>query len=123
MSRVADANTPEKGPMNTSSAPEAPAPEEASPNPLKAAASAAQFQLLSDVEVEITLEIGRKRLRIADILKLSPGQTVELDKVAGEMLDIFVNGQLLGRGEAVVVGDHYGVRITELASKATRGSR
>ena len=72
------------------------------------------FQLLSDVEVEITLEIGRRRMRIADVLKLAAGQTLELFKSAGDPLDIYVNGRLLGRGEAVVVGDRYGVRITEL---------
>jgi len=78
------------------------------------------LDLLKDVEVEITLEIGRRRLRIADVLKLSTGQTLELSKAAGEPLDIFVNGRLLGRGEAIVMGDRYGVRITELASPTSR---
>jgi flagellar motor switch protein FliN/FliY len=72
------------------------------------------MSLLRDVEVEITLEIGRRRMRIADVLKLATGQTLELAKAAGEPLDIFVNGRLLGRGEAVVLGDRYGVRITEI---------
>jgi len=71
---------------------------------------------LKDVQVELTLEIGRRRMRIADVLKLSTGQTLELAKAAGEPLDIFVNGKLLGRGEAVVVGDRYGVRITEIVA-------
>lgn len=75
------------------------------------------FSLLNDVEVEVTLEIGRRRFRIADVLKLAVGQTLELAKAAGEPLDVFVNGQLLGRGEAVVVGDRYGVRITEFVAK------
>jgi flagellar motor switch protein FliN/FliY len=83
--------------------------------------SPASLELLQDVEVEITLEIGRRRLRIADVLKLSTGQTLELAKAAGEPLDIFVNGRLLGRGEAIVVGDRYGVRITEIASPEPRG--
>lgn len=74
------------------------------------------FHVLRDVEVEITVEIGRSRRRIADVLRLQPGQTIELSKVAGEPVDIYVNDQLLGRGEAVVLGDRYGVRITELAS-------
>src|SRR5580658_6965428 len=82
----------------------------------------ASMDLLKDVEVEITLEIGRRRLRIADVLKLTTGQTLELAKAAGEPLDIFVNGRLLGRGEAVVAGDRYGVRITEIvASPADEG--
>ncbi|MDO9021147.1 MAG: flagellar motor switch protein FliN [Deltaproteobacteria bacterium] len=74
------------------------------------------YHLLRDVEVEITVEIGRRHMRIADVLKLTPGQTLSLSKSAGEPLDLYVNGRLLGRGEAVVVGDHYGVRITELIS-------
>jgi flagellar motor switch protein FliN/FliY len=74
------------------------------------------YHLLRDVEVEITLEIGRRRMRIADVLKLAPGQTLSLSKAAGEPLDLYINGRLLGRGEAIVVGDRYGVRITELAS-------
>ncbi len=72
------------------------------------------FALLKDVEVELTLEIGRRRMKIDEILRLTTGATIELSKAAGEPIDIYVNGQLLGRGEAVVVGDRYGVRITEL---------
>ncbi len=74
------------------------------------------YHVLRDVEVEVTVEIGRTRRRIADVLRLAPGQTVELGKNAGEPVDIYVNGQLLGRGEAVVLGDRYGVRITEITS-------
>ena len=73
--------------------------------------------LLHDVEVEVTLEIGRRRMRIADVRKLGPGQTLELDKQAGEPLELFVNGRLIGRGEAIVVGDRYGVRITEIVGE------
>jgi flagellar motor switch protein FliN/FliY len=83
--------------------------------------SPGSLDMLKDVEVEITLEIGRRRLRIADVLKLSRGQTLELSKAAGEPLDIFVNGRLLGRGEAIVMGDRYGVRITEIVTPGTRG--
>lgn len=74
------------------------------------------FKLLRDVEVEVTLEIGRRRMKIADVLKLKAGQNLDLPKGAGEPLDILVNGQLLARGEAIVVGDRYGVRITEFAA-------
>jgi flagellar motor switch protein FliN/FliY len=80
------------------------------------------LDLLKDVEVEVTLEIGRRRLRIAEILKLSAGQMLELSKAAGEPLDIFVNGRLLGRGEAIVMGDRYGVRITEIMAPGGRSS-
>jgi flagellar motor switch protein FliN len=82
----------------------------------------ASMDLLKNVEVEVTLEIGRRRLRIADILKLTAGQTVELSKAAGEPLDVFVNGRLLGRGEAIVVGDRYAVRITEIVQPGRSGS-
>ncbi len=77
---------------------------------------AAALGLLRDVEVEVTLEIGRKRMKIGDLLKLGTGQTLELDKSAGEPLEIMVNGRLIGRGEAVVLGDRYGLRITEIVS-------
>jgi flagellar motor switch protein FliN/FliY len=83
----------------------------------------AAFQMLKDVEVEVTLEIGRRRMKIEDVLRLGTGATVELNKAAGEPIDIYVNGQLLGRGEAVVVGDRYGVRITELLSPDQLGGR
>ena len=77
---------------------------------------AAALGLLRDVEVEVTLEIGRKRMKIGELLKLGTGQTLELDKSAGEPLEIMVNGRLIGRGEAVVLGDRYGLRITEIVS-------
>lgn len=70
--------------------------------------------LLRDVEVEVTLEIGRKRMKIGDLLRLGTGQMLELEKAAGEPLEIVVNGRLIGRGEAVVMGDRYGLRITEI---------
>jgi flagellar motor switch protein FliN/FliY len=99
--------------------PNNPSPSAATnPEPASAPAppGAGPMFLLHDVQVELTLEIGRRRMRIADVLKLSTGQTLELAKAAGEPLDIFVNGKLLGRGEAVVVGDRYGVRITEIVA-------
>ena len=80
------------------------------------APAAAALGLLRDVEVEVTLEIGRKRMKIGDLLRLGAGQTLELDKAAGEPLEIVVNGRLIGRGEAVVVGDRYGLRITEIVA-------
>ena len=72
--------------------------------------------LLRDVEVELTLEIGRRRMKISEVVKLGPGRTVELEKMAGEPLELLVNGRLIGRGEAVVVGDRYGIRITEIVT-------
>ncbi|MBI4952588.1 MAG: flagellar motor switch protein FliN [Myxococcales bacterium] len=74
------------------------------------------YWLLRDVHVELTLEIGRRRMRVAEVLKLGVGHTLELNKAAGEPVDVYVNGQLLGRGEPIVVGDRYGVRLTELVA-------
>lgn len=67
-----------------------------------------------DVPVELTVELGRKRLKISEVLRLGPGSVLELTKVNGEPLDIFVNDRLVARAEAVVVGERYGVRITEV---------
>ena len=78
--------------------------------------------LLRDVEVEVTLEIGRKRMKIGDLLRLGTGQTLELEKAAGEPLEIVVNGRIIGRGEAVVLGDRYGLRITQIISSPTEAA-
>jgi len=67
-----------------------------------------------DVPVEVTVELGRKRVRIGEVLRLGPGSVLELNKANGEPLDIYVNDRLIGRGEAVVVGERYGVRLTEV---------
>jgi flagellar motor switch protein FliN len=82
--------------------------------------SVTTMALLREVEVEITLEIGRKKMRIADVAKLGPGATLELDKQAGQPLELLVNGRLIGRGEAVVVGDRYAIRITEIVGQDGR---
>lgn len=67
-----------------------------------------------DVPVELTIELGRKNMKIAEVLRLGPGSVLELDKVSGEPLDIYVNNRLIARGEAVVIGERYGVRLTEV---------
>jgi flagellar motor switch protein FliN/FliY len=72
------------------------------------------LDFVMDVPVEVSVEIGRRRMRIADILRIGQGSVLELDKASGEPLDIYVNNRIVARGEAVVVGDHYGVRLTEI---------
>lgn len=67
-----------------------------------------------DVPVEVTVELGRKQVRIGDVLRLGPGSVLELSKANGEPLDIYVNNRLIARGEAVVVGERYGIRLTEV---------
>ncbi len=70
--------------------------------------------LLADVELELTVELGQSRRSLREILAMGPGSVLELDKHAGEAVDLLVNGQLVARGEVVVIGENYGVRITEL---------
>ena len=67
-----------------------------------------------DVPVEVTVELGRRRVRIGEVLRLGPGSILELSKANGEPLDIYVNDRLIARGEAVVIGERYGVRLTEV---------
>jgi flagellar motor switch protein FliN/FliY len=80
-----------------------------------------------DVPVEVTVEIGRRSMKIAELMRIGPGSVLELDKAAGEPLDVYVNNRRIARGEAVVVGDRYGVRLTEVLSfedvPAKQGSR
>ncbi|HMA94505.1 MAG TPA: flagellar motor switch protein FliN [Polyangiaceae bacterium] len=77
-----------------------------------------------DVPVELTVELGRKNVRIGDVLRLGPGSVLELTKANGEPLDIYVNNRLIARGEAVIVGERYGVRLTEVVvtDNAQRGT-
>jgi len=82
-----------------------------------------KFELLLDVPLEVAVELGRTRMTIQELLSLSPGSVVELDKVAGEPLDIVVNGRLVARGEAVVVNDKFGIRITDIVSRSERIAR
>jgi flagellar motor switch protein FliN/FliY len=84
---------------------------------------ARRLDLLLDVPLEVEVELGRTRMTIQDLLALGPGSVIELDKVAGEALDILVNDRLVARGEAVVVNDKFGVRITEIVSPQERIQR
>lgn len=77
--------------------------------------------LLEDVALQVTVELGRTHMPIREILDLSPGAIFELDKLAGEPVDILVNGKFFGKGEVVVIDENFGVRITEIANtRATR---
>lgn len=77
---------------------------------------AESMKLLYDVEMTLTAEIGRTKLAIHDVLDLSPGAVIELDRSAGSAADVMVNGRLIARGEIVVVDEEYGIRITEIVS-------
>ncbi len=82
-----------------------------------------KLDMLLDVPLDLSVELGRARMSIQDLLNLSPGSVIELDKVAGEPLDFIVNGRLVARGEAVVVNDKFGVRITDIISPSERIAR
>ena len=73
-----------------------------------------------DVRIELAVELGRRRVRISEVLAMGPGSVIEIPKSADEPLDIMVNDQLVARGEAVVIGERYGVRITEVVSPNER---
>ena len=75
---------------------------------------AGPIELLSDVEMGVTVELGRTRMLVRDILDLSPGSVIELDRAAGSPIDVMVNGTLIARGEVVVIDEEFGVRITEV---------
>jgi flagellar motor switch protein FliN/FliY len=91
--------------------------------PQTASESSRRLDMLLDVPLEVNVELGRTRMTIQDLLQLGPGSVIELDKVAGEALDILVNGRLVARGEAVVVNDKFGVRITDIVSPQERIQR
>ncbi len=73
-----------------------------------------------DVPVTITLEVGRARMPIRSLLQLNQGSVVELERGAGEALDVYVNGTLIAQGEVVVVNDRFGVRLTDVVSPSER---
>jgi flagellar motor switch protein FliN/FliY len=83
----------------------------------------ANLDLLMDVSMKVTVELGRARLKFRDVLNLSTGSVVELSKLTSEPVDIMVNGALLATGEVVVVDDHFAVRITKLLNRVERLKR
>ena len=84
-----------------------------------AAAAASSIELLKDVDLDVKIELGRVEMSVGEILKLSDGSVVELDKLAGDPVDILVNEQLVARGEVLVINDSFCVRINEIVSGVT----
>jgi flagellar motor switch protein FliN len=78
------------------------------------------IDMLRDVEMEVTCELGRTRMTVRQLLALAPGDVVELDRLAGSPADLLVNGTLLARGEVVVVDEAFGLRITEIVTRDAR---
>ena len=93
--------------------------------PTKVAAPESNFEergidLLLDIPLEVSVEVGRSRILVRDLLQLQEGSLVELDKLAGESLDLYVNARLIARGEAVVVNEKFGLRLTDVVSPSER---
>lgn len=80
----------------------------------------AHIEVIMDVPITLSLEIGRTRITIRDLLQLNPGSVVKLERMAGEPMDIMVNGCLIAKGEVVTVGEKFGVRIAEVVSPEER---
>ncbi|HEX7873707.1 MAG TPA: flagellar motor switch protein FliN [Sphingobium sp.] len=78
------------------------------------------FRMLADIPVRMSVEVGSTQLRLAEIMNLTEGSVVELDRQADELLDIMVNGTLVARGEVVTVNGRYGIRVVEIASTDAR---
>lgn len=75
---------------------------------------------LADVSLHVTVEVGRTKMTIQDLLQLGQGSVIELTKLAGEPLDIFINHKQVARGEAVIVNEKFGVRLTDIISPEDR---
>ena len=110
------ASTPSKEPERT----EPRRPLAASPSSAALNRDLIDLSLLMDVPLQVTVELGRTRMTVESLLRLSQGSVVELNRVAGEPLDIYVNNKLMARGEAVVVKEKFGVRITDVLNPEKR---
>ena len=78
------------------------------------------LDVILDVPVDISMEIGRTKISIRNLLKLNQGSVIELDRLAGEPMDVLVNGTLIAHGEVVVVNDKFGIRLTDVISPVER---
>jgi flagellar motor switch protein FliN/FliY len=76
---------------------------------------------LLDVTLQLTVELGNTQMTVRQVLDLQKGSVVELNRIAGDSVDVFVNGRLIARGEVVVVDDKFGVRVTELVASVSEG--
>ncbi|HYF73203.1 MAG TPA: flagellar motor switch protein FliN, partial [Nocardioides sp.] len=79
------------------------------------------IEMLHGVDMEVTVEIGRARLTVRELLDLAPGAVLELDRAAGSPADLLVNGRLIARGEVVVIDEDFGLRITEIVTDSAAG--
>ena len=82
----------------------------------KNTAAISNLRLLENIEVKLTVEVGNTEIKIKDLLRLNEGSVVELDRLAGDALDILANGTKIAKGEVVMVGEKFGIRFTEVAT-------
>lgn len=83
----------------------------------QAAAAKRPINFLFDIPIELTVEVGRRSMTMGELVEVMPGTVVELDRPAGDNLDIYANGKLVARGEAVLVGERYGIRVMEVVGE------
>ncbi|WP_079415088.1 flagellar motor switch protein FliN [Thiomonas intermedia] len=87
------------------------------------AAPGNQLDLVMDIPVTLSVELGRTKIQIRELLQLAQGSVVDLDRLAGEPMDVLVNGFLIARGEVVLVNDKFGIRLTDIVSPTERARR
>jgi flagellar motor switch protein FliN/FliY len=78
--------------------------------------SSINYDMLVDVPIKVTVELGRSQMTVQEILGLEKGSVIELNRIAGDPVDVFVNDYLIAKGEVVVVDDNFGVRITQIVA-------
>ncbi len=117
----------EPPPQPPAAAQPAPQPQRASFAQLQpdssAAAASEQLDLVMDIPVTLSVELGRTKIQIRELLQLAQGSVVDLDRLAGEPMDVLVNGFLIARGEVVLVNEKFGIRLTDIVSPTERARR
>ena len=107
-----------KGPVTSGAAAQARAFPELSAE--GAGAAAGRLDMIMDIPVQLTVELGRTKIAIRNLLQLAQGSVIELDRLAGEPMDVLVNGCLIAQGEVVVVNDKFGIRLTDVIAPDER---
>lgn len=114
-------------PLQQAAAAAAAAPQRATFQELSPDAGASgnpdQLELVMEIPVTLSVELGRTKIQIRELLQLAQGSVVDLDRLAGEPMDVLVNGFLIARGEVVLVNDKFGIRLTDIVSPSERARR
>ena len=88
--------------------------------PANQAADGRNLDMIMDIPLKVTVELGRTKMAVSELLNLGQGSVIELSKLAGEPMEVLVNDKLVARGEAVVVNEKFGIRLTDIISKSDR---